>query len=424
MVLPMNASTRMPRAWDVECYACGARDRVPMPMEPARCSRCGTPMGLSPSVPSPADLFDQDPRSMWDYASFLPVRDPAGVVTLGEGATPLVPAPRLGRRLGLAELRVKNEAANPTGSFKDRQVSVGVSCAREAGYRVAAVVSSGNVGVATAAYCARAGMRAVLFMHAHAGAGKIAQAAACGARVFRVASPSPDRVFTLCREACGRFGWAHLSTAGIYAPANVEGARTIAYELWRQYDGRLPDWIVVPVGGGGLLGGIWRGLLDLRRAGKIDRLPRLAGIQAAGCAPLVRALREGWTPLEALSRPWPHPETIAGGIADDILFDAHTVLPALRDTDGIALDVTDQAIREATLALAREEGLMAEPTAAAAFAALSRLAAMFPGSRVCCLLTGHGLKDLPFFAEHAAAPICIPPEFDALEGALRQAGEL
>ena len=249
MVLPMNASTRMPRAWDVECYACGARDRVPMPMEPARCSRCGTPMGLSPSVPSPADLFDQDPRSMWDYASLLPVRDPAGVVTLGEGATPLVPAPRLGRRLGLAELRVKNEAANPTGSFKDRQVSVGVSCAREAGYRVAAVVSSGNVGVATAAYCARAGMRAVLFMHAHAGAGKIAQAAACGARVFRVACPSPDRVFTLCREACARFGWAHLSTAGIYAPANVEGARTIAYELWRQYDGRLPDWIVVPVGG-------------------------------------------------------------------------------------------------------------------------------------------------------------------------------
>ncbi len=99
------------------------------------------------------------------------------------------------------------------------------------------------------------------------------------------------------------------------------------------------------------------------------------------------------------------------------------MLPALRDTDGVALDVTDQAIREAALALAREEGLMAEPTAAAAFAALSRLAAMFPGSRVCCLLTGHGLKDLPFFAEHAAAPICIPPEFDALEGALREAGE-
>lgn len=388
----------------MRCCVCAATRETGSPLEPVRCSRCGTPMALEPPVRPDPGMFQAFPRSMWDYAPLLPVRRPEQAVTLGEGATPLIDAPGLAWRLGFAEARIKNESVNPTGSFKDRQVSVGLSCAREAGYDTAAVVSSGNVGVATAAYCARAGMRAVLFMHAHAGSGKIAQAAACGAQVIRVDCDSPDRVFAMCLEACAAHGWAHLSTAGMYVPANVEGARTIAYELWHQYGGDLPDWIVAPVGGGGLLGGIWRGLTDLRQAGLIDRLPRLAGVQAAGCAPLERAMAENWTPLEALSRPWPNPQTIAGGIADDILFDAHTVLPALRETDGMAVTVTDEAIRKAALTLARQEGLLAEPTAAVVFAALPRLPDPHR-TRVCCLLTGHGLKDLPFFSAAVSPPM-------------------
>lgn len=404
-------------SFPVGCCECGWETSVQSPLEPARCGRCGTPMALQPWNRPDPDLFRRFPRSLWDYAPMLPVRNPDGAITLGEGATPLVSAPRLARHAGLAELRVKNESVNPTGSFKDRQVSVGVTCAREVGFDTVAVVSSGNVAVATAAYCARAGMRAVLFMHAHAGAGKIAQAAACGARVFRVDSDSPDQVFGLCREACEKFGWAHLSTASIYAPACVEGARTIAYELWQQYGGDLPDWIVAPVGGGGLMGGIWRGLKDLEQAGLIDRLPRLAGVQAAGCAPLARALAEGWTPLEALTRPWPNPNTIAGGIADDILFDAHTVLPALRQTNGLAISASDHEIRDAACLLAREEGLLAEPTAAVVFAALPHLPRT-DTTRVCCLLTGHGLKDLPFFAHLSQTPETIPPSFTSLEKAL------
>lgn len=165
------------------------------------------------------------------------------------------------------------------------------------------------------------------------------------------------------------------------------------------------------------MGGIWRGLTDLQQAGLISRLPRLAGVQAAGCAPLTRALAEGWTPLEALSRPWPNPKTIAGGIADDILFDAHTVLPALRQTNGMAISVPDPEIRDAACLLAREEGLLAEPTAAVLFAALPYLPRT-DTTRVCCVLTGHGLKDLPFFAHLTHPPETIPPRFAALEKAL------
>ena len=411
MATPFSASGSL---FPVCCWVCGETSGIFSPLEPVRCPQCGTPMALQPRPRPVPEMFQTFPRSMWDYAPLLPVRDPTCIITLGEGATPLIEAPRLTRRLGFTEVRIKNESANPTGSFKDRQVSVGLTCAREAGYRTAAVVSSGNVGVAAAAYCARAGMRAVLFMHAHAGTGKIAQAAACGARVFLVDCASPNRVFALCREACATFGWAHLSTAGMDVPANVEGARTIAYELWQQYGGNLPDWIVAPVGGGGLLGGLWRGLMDLKQAGLISQFPRLAGVQAAGCAPLARAQAENWTPLEALSRPWPNPQTIAGGIADDILFDAHTVLPGLRATDGMAITVSDEAIREAAFALAREEGLLAEPTAAVVFAALRDLPRS-AGTRVCCLLTGHGLKDLPFYTSAAEPPVTIPPDFAALE---------
>ena len=159
--------------------------------------------------------------------------------------------------------------------------------------------------------------------------------------------PSASAVFDLCLEACARFGWYHLSTAGMYEPYNVEGAKTIAYELFQQTGGDLPDWIVAPVGGGGLLGGLWRGFLDLKRAGLIERVPRLAGIQASGCAPLAKAMRENATYLDTLRAPWPNPHTIAGGIADDILFDGHTALPALRTTDGAAIAVEDSEIIQA-----------------------------------------------------------------------------
>ncbi len=400
--------------FDLVCHGCGADAALDAVL---RCPQCGEPRSIRARAnPGPA-VMSQPPASMWHYAALLPVA-PEDAVTLGEGATPLVDAPRFARQFGFSELRFKNEMANPTGSFKDRQIAVAVGHAKACCARTVAAVSSGNVAAATAAYAARAGLRAVLFMHAHAGAGKIAQAAAPGATVVRVDSSSPSRVFRLCLEACARWGWRHVSTAGMHEPFNVEGAKTIAYELYQQYGGRLPGWIVAPVGGGGLLGGIWRGLLDLRRMGLITDLPRLAGVQASGCAPLVYAFEQGQSFLETLRRPWPDPHTIAGGIADDILFDGHTVLPALRTTNGIALAVEDDAIVEGRAQFARAEGLLCELTSAVVIAALPQLAGTARDARVCAVLTGSGVKELGALAAQGPHPPLVPPTIDALEAVL------
>ncbi len=394
------------------CFGCGAE---PTPGS-YTCHACGEPLAIqSLATPDPS-IFTTPPSSMWSYFDVLPIASRANIVTLEEGATPLVEAQRLASANGLDSLLIKNEMLNPTGSFKDRQVSAGISHAKETGADTVAVVSSGNVACATAAYAARAGMNAVLLMHGHAAGGKLTQAAAYGGKVIRVDTPSASAVFDLCIAACKRFGWYHLSTAGMYEPFNVEGAKTIAYELFAKTAPDLPEWIVAPVGGGGLLGGIWRGLLDLKRLGMIDSMPRLAGVQAAGCAPLKEAIEAGTPYLETLKHPWPNPKTIAGGIADDILFDGHTVLPAIRSTNGAAIAVDDAEILAAQRALAETEGLLCEPTAAVVIAALRHLPR---NARACCIVTGNGLKDLSVLTSPPV--ITIQPSLTALESALVEA---
>lgn len=399
------------------CYQCGAEAASGPSFH---CDECDSPLSLRYSGSVDTALFSRPARSLWDYRALLPIPADAPAISLGEGATPLVLAPALAARHDLGGVGLKNEMTNPTGSFKDRQVSVGLTWARSQGFDTVAVVSSGNVASAAAAYCARAGMKAVLFMHGQASPAKIAQAQAYGARVISVDDPSPHAVFKLCIEACKTFGWYHLSTAGMYEPWNVEGAKTIAYELYEQYGGELPDWIVTPVGGGGLLGGIWRGLLDLKALGLISNLPRLAGAQATGCAPLQESMENDWSFSEHLEHPWAHPETIAGAIADDILFDGHTALPALRQTWGAAIAVTDEEMIAAQGLLARTEGLLCEIATASAIAALKRLPLIDKGTTVCCIVSGSGLKDLGRLAETAAPVPKIPATLEGLRRVLDQ----
>lgn len=401
----------MTSSYMFHCYGCGS-DYPDQQLW--TCQQCGEPLSILPTAVPELALFGQRPLNMWHYASLLPIRNAANIVSLGEGATPLVESVRLGRELGFAQLTFKNEMANPTGSFKDRQVSVGISHAKEMGCDTVAVVSSGNVACAASAYAARAGMRAVLMMHGHAAPAKVAIAASCGGLAVQVETPSAAETFQLCLDACAQQGWYHLSTAGMYNPFNVEGAKTIAYELYHQTGGDLPDWLVAPVGGGGLLGGIWRGFLDLHRLGLIQRIPRLVGVQAAGCAPLPMAVESGMPYLETLKHPWPNPKTVAGGIADDILFDGHTVLPAIRTTGGAAIAVDDDAILEGQRRLGTREGLLCEPTSSCVIAALKGLAEVGPGARVCCIITGAGAKDIDVLQRHAPAPFRIQPSMDAL----------
>ncbi|GMW01215.1 MAG: threonine synthase [Candidatus Hydrogenedentota bacterium] len=398
------------------CYGCGNT----APLEPhfMACPACGEPFSIEATAQVNASLFETPPRSLWSYRELLPVDLDDSIVSLNEGATPLTDAPRLAKSIGAGQVLLKVETGNPTGSFKDRQVSVGISHAREIGSDTVAVVSSGNVACAAAAFAARAGMRAVLFMHGMAGAGKTAQAASYGPTVVRVASPSAGDVFKLCVEACDTFGWYHLSTAGMYNPYNVEGAKTIAYEMFCQTHGDLPDWIVAAVGGGGLLGGIWRGLLDLKRLGLISKLPRLAGMQATGCAPLKKAIDNNTPFLETLKDPWPNPKTIAGGIADDIIFDGHTVLPAIRTTNGAAIAIDDDAILAGELELARSEGILCEPTCAGVIAAMRHLPDITSSTRIACIVTGTGIKDLDAIRDHVAKPHDIDPSLESLKRAV------
>ena len=365
----------------------------------ARCECCDGPLKVTIDLASVDRESPRDPTlpGLWAWFDLLPISDRSAIVSLGEGNTPLVPAPRFAKRLGLGTLLLKDETRNPTGSFKDRMLSVGVSRAVELGKKTVAVQSSGNVGAAAAAYAARAGLRSVVFVPRTAPEEKLLQAQMYGAEVIRIDHDSPAEIFDLLLWASGEFGWYLVSTAAIYNPFTLEGAKTIAYELAEQTTFDLPDWVIVPVGGGGAIGSLWRGFGDLRSLGLVDRLPRMAGVQAEGCAPFVQAIDQGWTPKDALSRRWSKIDTVAGAIADDVVFDAHVALPAVRESGGAAVAVPDEATLAMQAALAADEGLFVEPAAATTLAAVETLIAdgrVSPKDRVVCLLTGSGLKDL------------------------------
>jgi threonine synthase len=384
------------------CGWCNARH--PADTGGPRCPACEGPLKVDVDLEAvrarlrgPASsLRDPTLRGLWAWFDLLPIAHRQKVVTLGEGNTPLLPAPRLGDAVGIDTLLLKDETRNPTGSFKDRMLTVGVTRAVELGRHTVAVQSSGNVGAAAAAYAAKAGLRAKILVPRTAPAEKILQAQMYGAQVFRIDHDSPAAIFDLLRWACDELDWYLVSTAAIYNPFTLEGAKTIAYELAEQTAFDLPDWVIAPVGGGGNIGSLWRGFLDLRSLGLVTRLPRLVGVQAAGCAPFVEAIRRERTAREALTTRWPVLETISGAIADDVVFDAHVALPAVHESGGTAVAVTDEETLAWMTSLARLEGLFVEPAAATTLAALQKLVAegrVQRGDRVACLMTGSGLKD-------------------------------
>jgi threonine synthase len=330
---------------------------------------------------------------MWRFFPRLPVLRKSSIVTLGEGATPRLDAPRLAATLGLDALTLKDETRNPTGSFKDRMLSVGMSRARELGKTTVAVQSSGNVAAAAAAYAARAGLEAKVFVPRSVPEEKLSQILMYGAELFRIDESSPAAVFDVMEAAARRFDWHVVATTALYNPFTLEGSKTIAYELASD----VPDWLVVPVGGGGNLGSLWRGFQELSVLGAIERVPRLVGVQAEGCAPFVEAVVRGLSWKDAASLRWPEIRTICGAIADDVIFDAHIAVPAVAESGGVAIAVSDEETLEAERLLASNEGLFVEPSSATAVAALKKLldrGTIARQSRVCCLLTGTGFKDM------------------------------
>ena len=339
------------------------------------------------------------PPTMWRYDEVMP---PGERVSLGEGMTPLVHCPRLGAPLGLSHLYVKDEGLNPTGSFKARGLSAAVTCARALGAATLAIPTAGNAGGALAAYAARAGLRAVIVMPADTPQANVLECRAAGADVRKL-----DGLISDCgryvAEHAPREGWFDVSTTK--EPYRVEGKKTMGYELWEQFDGRLPDVIIYPAGGGVGLIGMVKAFDEMETMGWIGReRPRMVAVQAAGCAPLLAAWEAGRDTVEM----FPNAATAASGLRVPKPFADVEILSSIRRTSGTVVAATDEEMFQAGRELASLEGIFAAPEGAATVVAARKLAApawLKPFDRVVLFNTGTGYKYLEVWHRALDDPI-------------------
>ncbi|GAA5134759.1 pyridoxal-phosphate dependent enzyme [Pseudonocardia adelaidensis] len=371
--------------------------------------------------PAGVDLLDRDGPvppvrpgrgpGVWRWADLLPL--PAGTehLSLGEGGTPLLGAPRLAAAAGVAEVWLKLDHLNPTGSFKDRAVAVGVADAVRRGAGGIVCGSSGNAAASAAAYAARAGLPAVVVCPEGAPPGKLAAIAAYGA--VQVLVPGDySRSFALAVDLAAELGFANVTTTYVN-PAAVTGLRTVAYELVEQLPAPV-DRVVVPTSAGPLVHGVRTGFEDAVAAGRAARVPALVAAQPEGCAPVARAFAAG----AAAVREWDDVRTAVSGLDDPLrgyAGDGTVTLRAVGETGGAAVALPDEDTAAARALLAEQEGIDVEPAAATAVAALLSLGAgggLAPAERVVCLLTGHGLKHPPTSAAPATVVTSVGEAVD------------
>jgi len=329
--------------------------------------------------------------TLWRYRELLPLRDDANLVSLGEGFTPLLEATTLARELGLHRVWIKDEAQNPTGSFKDRGLSLAVSLAKELGVRKMAIPSAGNAGGSLSAYAARAGIEAYVFMPRDTPAANQIEVQQYGAKLTLVDGFIND-CGKLIAEKKGAEGWFDVST--LKEPYRVEGKKTMGYEIAEQLNWNLPDVIIYPTGGGTGLIGMWKAFGELQELGWIgNRRPRMVSVQASGCAPIVRAFNDG----KETAEPWPHAKTVASGLRVPQAVADFLMLRAIRDSRGTALGVSDEEMLAEIPRVGRAEGVFFCPEGAACVAALRRLIAqkwIKPTDEVLIFNTASGLKYL------------------------------
>lgn len=328
-----------------------------------------------------------------EFTPLLPL-DKQELISLGEGNTSLIPSQRLAKKIGLKHLSFKCEFMNPTGSFKDRPVAIGISMAKKFGYKRVIVASSGNGAGSVSAYAARAGMEAVILVPESTPIEKVRQSQFYGASVIKVPGPY-SHCFSLAKEIGEKLQMCNLTTTFLN-PYTVEGDKTVAYELIDQLEGKIPDIIFIPIGAGPLLAGIYKGYEEYNYFQPTKKMPRMAGIQAEGCNPIARAFLEERKEVQSVARP----HTLAGGIGDGLdgyAKDGTHTLTLIRQSKGFSLAVTDEEILQAQSWLAQYEGLFVEPSAAAALAGLItsvKEGRMKRTDQAVVVLTGHGLKDM------------------------------
>jgi threonine synthase len=331
-------------------------------------------------------------RGMWRWHELLPVIYEENIVSLGEGDAPLLSVPRLGRELGLSNLYVKDESNNPTGSFKARGLAAAVSKAKELGVDKVIIPTAGNAGGAMAAYAARAGLRAFVFMPRDTPFANLEESRIVGAGVELVDGLISDAA-KLAGEKARSEGWFDVST--FKEPYRLEGKKVMGYELAEAFDWSLPDVILYPTGGGTGLVGMWKAFAELEALGWLrdTKRPRMVSVQAAGCAPVVRAFEQGALVCEF----WNEAHTIASGLRVPKSFADHLILQGVYESQGTAVAVSDEALMESQKHLARSEGIFAAPEGAATLAALQQLIErnwIRADERIVLFNTGSGLKYL------------------------------
>jgi threonine synthase len=383
------------RASFVSVLVCGRCGHDYQPGRVHGVCRCGSPLLVDYDLDavgratSPAQLARRPP-GVWRYRELLPLPLDEDPVTLGEGGTPLLAAPRTGRAIGLPHLLVKDEGLNPTGTFKARGASCGVSLARSLGIREVGLPTAGNAGAAWSAYGAAAGLKVHAAFPADAPPLTILEARVHGAEVTLVDGLISDAGRLIAAQAA-EHGWFDAAT--LREPYRIEGKKTLGLEIAEQLAYRPPDSIVYPAGGGVGLIGMWRAFAQLAALGWLEGPPpRLHVVQSTGCAPLVRAFEAG----EDSAEPWEGAQTIAAGLRVPRALGDFLVLRALRETGGSAVAVDDERIVDALGLLARSDGILASPEGAATVAgaqALQELGALRPDERVVLVNTGSGLTD-------------------------------
>jgi threonine synthase len=381
----------------LECSLCAAR------FEPGKAYNlcpCGGPLLVRYDLEMARGSWNREwirtgPSNMWRYAPVLPVRSPASVVTLGEGMTPLVRAGRLGKRLGAANLWIKDEGLNPTGSFKARGLSCAISMAVELGIRQVAIPSAGNAASALAAYAAAAGLEAHIFMPRDVPQSNYIECKAFGAHVTLVDGLISDCA-KLVAAGAAREGWFDMST--LKEPYRIEGKKTMGYEVAEQFNWQLPDAIFYPTGGGVGLIGMWKAFEEMEALGWIGAgRPKMIAVQAAGCQPVVQAFEQGQRRCEFFQ----NASTVAAGLRVPKPLGDFLILDALRASGGTAVAVSDAELLDAGAELATLEGIFGAPEGAACVAALSKLLAdgfLEAQHRVVIYNTGAGLKYLEAYS--------------------------
>jgi len=359
------------------------------------CDDCQAPLLAEYDLESARRELDRDsyrsrPRGMWRWHELLPVYEEKDHVSLGEGDTPLLRADRLGASHGLANLFVKDESLNPTGSFKARGLSAAISKAKELGIRKVIIPTAGNAGGAMAAYAARSGIEACIFMPKDTPFANMEESRIAGAKVILIdglISEAAGMAGVKAREE----GWYDVST--FKEPYRTEGKKIMGYELAEQLNWKLPDVIVYPTGGGTGLVGMWKAFAEMEAMGWLEdtKRPRMVAVQAAGCAPVIKAFQEGAVFCDY----WVNAHTIASGLRVPKSFADQIILRDLKDSHGTAVAVSDEEILEAQADLAAKEGIFAAPEGAATLAALIHLVQsgwINPDEQIILFNTGTGLK--------------------------------